>query len=91
MSHIPESAVPHAKASTADSTPDAPTGAAQTFSERANAAVGQASETVKANPKAAIAIGATLVAGVAAALAAPSVFARTKTDGKKKSAAKKGK
>ena len=69
MSHIPNSAMPHAGPSE-DAQQEQGGGA--TLMERASDLVGKA----KANPKTAIAAGAAIVAGVAAAAAIPAVRAR---------------
>ena len=85
MSHIPNSAMPHA-APTAEAGPEQ--AASPTLAERA----GRLADKARANPKTAAAAGAAVVAGAIAAIAIPAVrAARKKSDGKSapKSAKKK--
>lgn len=79
MSHIPNSAMPHAAPHETDATAET---ASPTLSERASSLTKQATEQAgrladlaRENPKAAIAAGAAVVAGVAAAAAIPLVRA----------------
>jgi hypothetical protein len=82
MSHIPNSAMPHAVAAEDDQT-----GGGSTLKERAGKLAGKARDTAKANPRTAIAAGAALVAGAIAAAAIPKVRAARKAPAKKGSAA----
>ena len=90
MSHIPNSAMPHAAA--ADEPQQEQGGA--TLSERAGKLAEQAGDYARENPKTAIAAGAALAAGVIAAAAIPLVRGRSgsggsKTGGSRKSSSKK--
>ena len=71
MSHIPNSAMPHAGPSSDESSQQDQGGF---LSGRA----GQIAEKVRENPKTAIAAGAAVIAGVAAAAAIPLVRGRGK-------------
>ncbi|MDT9599173.1 hypothetical protein [Sphingosinicella rhizophila] len=79
MSHIPNSAMPHAGPNPA--TDDAETRAAEGkstsafFSDKA----GKLADTAKAHPKTAVAAGAALVAGAIAAAAIPIARSRSKS------------
>lgn len=78
MSHIPNSAMPHAAAAE-----DAQEESGPTLKQRAGSLAGKARDTARANPKTAIAAGAALVAGAVAAAAIPRVrAARAKGAGK---------
>ncbi len=84
MSSIPNSAMPHAKvhhdddhkpkpeakktATTSDWVEDA--------TDAAKAGLATATDAVKSHPKTAIAVGATVIAGIAAAIAAPAFMAK---------------
>jgi hypothetical protein len=93
MSHIPETAMPHAKPTEDDAAQAASgtktDGTAQTVSAKASKAADKVTEAVKTNPKTAIGIGAAVVAGIAAAVAAPAVLAKGKDSSAKKTGAKK--
>jgi hypothetical protein len=89
MSHIPNSAMPHA----GTTEPQQDQGA--TLSERAGKLAGQAADYARENPKTAIAAGAALAAGAIAAAAIPLVRGRSasgtsKSGGRKKAESKKG-
>ena len=90
MSHIPNSAMPHATAE-----PQQDQGGTATLTERAGELAGKAADYARENPKTAIAAGAALAAGVIAAAAIPLVRGRSgsggsrKSGGAKKSSAKK--
>jgi hypothetical protein len=88
MSHIPNSAMPHAGPAE-----DSPEEASPTLKQRAGKLAGKARDTARANPKTAIAAGAALVAGAVAAAAIPKVRAARARPAQKKgttSAKKKG-
>ncbi|HYE28826.1 MAG TPA: hypothetical protein VEA61_11435 [Allosphingosinicella sp.] len=90
MSHIPNSAMPHA----GPAEPQQEQGGAATLSQRAGRIAGQAADYARDNPKTAIAAGAALAAGAIAAAAIPLVRGRsgaggTKSGGGRKKAAKK--
>jgi hypothetical protein len=90
MSHIPNSAMPHAGATE----PQQEQGGTATLSERAGKLAGQAADYARENPKTAIAAGAALAAGAIAAAAIPLVRGRsssggTKSGGSRKPSAKK--
>ena len=90
MSHIPNSAMPHA----VDSEAQQEQGGAATLSERAGKLAGQAADYARENPKTAIAAGAALAAGAIAAAAIPLVRGRSgsggsKSGGSRKSSSKK--
>jgi hypothetical protein len=92
MSHIPNSAMPHAGTTEGEAQQDQGGGA--TLSERAGKLAGQAADYARENPKTAIAAGAALAAGAIAAAAIPLVRGRsgsggTKSGGGKKAASKK--
>lgn len=80
MSHIPNSAMPHAAPAEKKDAPkqDKPASAGRTA---------KVAELARGNPKTAIAAGAVVVAGLAAAAAIPLVRGR-KSDGDTKSAGK---
>ena len=82
MSHIPNSAMPHA--GTIDDSQQEQ-GGASTLSERAGKLAGQAADYARENPKTAIAAGAALAAGAIAAAAIPLVRGRSGSGGTKKS------
>jgi hypothetical protein len=82
MSHIPNSAMPHAMPN--ENATKNKEGRSALFSKRA----GKIADTAKAHPKPAVAAGAALVAGALAAAAIPLVRSRSKSVGGKK--AKKG-
>lgn len=90
MSHIPNSAMPHA----GTTEPQQEQGA--TLTERAGKIASQAADYARENPKTAIAAGAALAAGAIAAAAIPLVRGRSGSGGvkdgggRKKSSAKKG-
>ena len=95
MSSIPNSAMPHAKvhhdddhkpkaeakktSATSDWVEDA--------TDAAKAGLATATDAVKSHPKTAIAVGATVIAGIAAAIAAPAL--RAKDAAEKKAPPKK--
>lgn len=98
MSSIPSSAMPHAKAHHDE--PNKADTASKTAgsdwiddaTEVAKAGIATATDAVKANPKTAIAVGAAVIAGIAAAVAAPALLAKDAEPAKKsggKKAAKK--
>jgi hypothetical protein len=91
MSHVPNSAMPHAGPAA-----DAEEEAAPTLSERASKLTGEARALLRDNPRTAAAAGAALVAGAIAAVAIPKVRAarrkpagKTAQSGAKKSSSKK--
>ena len=90
MSHIPNSAMPHA--GTTESEQEQ--GGTATLTERAGKLAEQAADYARENPKTAIAAGAALAAGAIAAAAIPLVRGRSgsggsKSGGRKKSDSKK--
>ena len=77
MSHIPNSAIPHAAPKAQDE------GGETSVRERAGKLADKARSTAKANPKTAIAASVAVAAGAIAAAAIPLVkAARKKADGK---------
>ncbi|MDQ0837498.1 hypothetical protein [Sphingomonas faeni] len=84
MSSIPNSAMPHAKVHHDDDhkpKPDAKKTAATSdwvddATDAAKAGLATATDAVKSHPKTAIAVGATVIAGIAAAIAAPALMAK---------------
>jgi hypothetical protein len=96
MSSIPNSAMPHAKVHHDDDhTPKADKKTAATSdwvedaTDAAKAGLATATDAVKSHPKTAIAVGATVIAGIAAAIAAPAL--RAKDGAEKKTPPKKPK
>jgi len=85
MSHIPNSAMPHAGVT---DEPQQEQGGA-TLSERAGKLAEQAGDYARENPKTAIAAGAALAAGVIAAAAIPLVRGRSGSGGSKSGASRK--
>jgi ElaB/YqjD/DUF883 family membrane-anchored ribosome-binding protein len=94
MSSIPSSAMPHAKArhDDSDESPKSGKSTKQTTSktdwiddatEAAKAGLTTATDAVKANPKTAIAVGAAVIAGIAAAVAGPALLAKDAEPAKK--------
>ena len=91
MSHIPNSAMPHAGPAEGEAQQDQ---GGATLTERAGKFAGQAADSARENPKTAIAAGAALAAGALAAAAIPLVRGRsgsggTKAGGRKKADSKK--
>jgi len=84
MSHIPNSAMPHA-----GDTATQPTANAETSDQALGTSLmeraGKLADTARANPKMAAAAGAAVVAGVAAAAAIPLMRGRSSSSGKSKS------
>ena len=95
MSSIPNSAMPHAKVHHDDDhkpKPDARKIATtsdwvEDATDAAKAGLATATDAVKSHPKTAIAVGATVIAGIAAAIAAPAL--RAKDTAEKKAPPKK--
>ena len=93
MSSIPNSAMPHAKVHHDDDHKPKPPKAAETgdwvedATDAAKAGLATATDAVKSHPKTAIAVGATVIAGIAAAIAAPAL--RAKDSAEKKAPPKK--
>lgn len=95
MSSIPNSAMPHAKVHHDDDNkpkPDAKKTVAtsdwvEDATDAAKAGLVTATDAVKSHPKTAIAVGATVIAGIAAAIAAPAL--RAKDAAEKKTPSKK--
>ena len=94
MSSIPNSAMPHAKVHHDDDhTPKAGKKTSATSdwvedaTDAAKAGLATATDAVKSHPKTAIAVGATVIAGIAAAIAAPAL--RAKDGAEKKTPPKK--
>ncbi|MCP8891194.1 hypothetical protein [Sphingomonas faeni] len=94
MSSIPNSAMPHAKVHHDDDhTPKADKKTAATSdwvedaTDAAKAGLATATDAVKSHPKTAIAVGATVIAGIAAAIAVPAL--RAKDGAEKKTPPKK--
>ena len=83
MSHIPNSAMPHAGTTEGEGQQDQ--GGSATLSERAGKIREQATDYARENPKTAIAAGAALAAGVIAAAAIPLVRGRSGSGAAKKS------
>jgi hypothetical protein len=81
MSHIPNSAMPHA----GTTEPQQEQGDSATLSERAGKYAEQAADYARENPKTAIAAGVALAAGAIAAAAIPLVRGRSGSEGGKKS------
>ena len=110
MSSIPSSAMPHAKAhhdepaqsDTQAKTAKSDKGTSEKgkadwiddATEAAKSGLATATDAVKANPKTALAVGAAVIAGIAAAVAGPALLAKDepapKKPAAKKPAAKKG-
>ncbi|HEX6377265.1 MAG TPA: hypothetical protein VFZ91_16260 [Allosphingosinicella sp.] len=90
MSHIPNSAMPHAGPA---AEPQQEQGGGATLSERAGKLAEQAVDYARENPRTAIAAGAALAAGAIAAAAIPLVRGRSGSSGTggggKKAASKK--
>jgi hypothetical protein len=82
MSHIPNSAMPHA----APAEPQQDQEGGATLAERA----GKIADYARENPKTAIAAGAALAAGAIAAAAIPLVRGRSTSGGKKSGGGRKG-
>jgi hypothetical protein len=85
MSSIPNSAMPHAKVHHDEDTKPKSEPAKKTAptsdwvedaTDAAKAGLATATDAVKSHPKTAIAVGATVIAGIAAALAAPALLAK---------------
>ncbi len=77
MSSIPNSAMPHAKVKHDDDVaPPAKGDWMDDATDAAKAGLATATDAVKSHPKTAIAVGATLVAGIAAAIAAPALLSK---------------
>ncbi len=98
MSSIPSSAMPHAKAkhdepATSEKPKAGAAAAASDWIDDATDAAKQgfatATDAVKANPKTAIAVGAAVIAGIAAAVAGPALLAKDDKPEPKKPAPKK--
>ena len=90
MSHIPNSAMPHA----GTTEPQQDQGGSATLTDRAGELAGKAADYARENPKTAIAAGAALAAGAIAAAAIPLVRGRSgsgggKSGGRKKADSKK--
>jgi hypothetical protein len=90
MSSIPNSAMPHAKVHHDDDhkpkPPKPPKAAASDWVEEATdaakAGLATATDAMKSHPKTAIAVGATVIAGIAAAIAAPALRAKDSAEKK---------
>jgi ElaB/YqjD/DUF883 family membrane-anchored ribosome-binding protein len=98
MSSIPSSAMPHAKAhhdepAQAETKTEKATAVATDWiddaTEAAKAGLATATDAVKANPKTALAVGAAVIAGIAAAVAGPALLAKDDKPAAKKPAARK--
>ena len=97
MSSIPSSAMPHAKAhhdepvkaETKTGTDSAAGDWIDTATEAAKSGLATATEAVKENPKTALAVGAAVIAGIAAAVAGPALLAKDDKPEPKKPAPKK--
>ena len=90
MSSIPNSAMPHAKVKHDDDAAPAPAAKGDWMDDATDAAkagIATATDAVKSHPKTAIAVGATVIAGIAAAIAAPAL--RAKDAAEKKAPPKK--
>lgn len=85
MSHIPNSAMPHAGDTATQSTADAETNSDQALGTSLKERAGKLADTARANPKMAAAAGAAVVAGVAAVAAIPLMRGRSSSSGKSKS------
>ena len=85
MSHIPNSAMPHAGDTATQPTANAETNSDQTGGTTLKERAGKLAETARANPKMAAAAGAAVVAGVAAAAAIPLMRGRSSSGGSNKS------
>lgn len=83
MSHIPNSAMPHAGDTATQPAANAETNQAHGTSLKERA--GKLADTARANPKMAAAAGAAVVAGVAAAAAIPLMRGRSSSSGNSKS------
>ncbi len=86
MSHIPNSAMPHAGTAESDAQQDQ---GGATLTERAGKLAGQAADYARENPKTAIAAGAALAAGAIAAAAIPLVRGRSGAGGTKSGGGRK--
>lgn len=97
MSSIPSSAMPHAKAhhdepakaETKTGTKSAAGDWIDTATEAAKSGLATATDAVKENPKTALAVGAAVIAGIAAAVAGPALLAKDDKPEPKKPAPKK--
>lgn len=87
MSHIPNSAMPHAGTTEGEAQQDQSGGA--TLTERAGKLAEQAADYARENPKTAIAAGAALAAGAIAAAAIPLVRGRSASGGTKSGGGRK--
>jgi hypothetical protein len=86
MSHIPNSAMPHAGPTEGEAQQDQ---GGATLTERAGKLAGQAADYARENPKTAIAAGAALAAGAIAAAAIPLVRGRSGSGGTKSGGGRK--
>jgi hypothetical protein len=85
MSHIPNSAMPHAGDTATQSTASAETNSDQALGTSLKERAGKLADTARANPKMAAAAGAAVVAGVAAAAAIPLMRGWSNSSGNSKS------
>lgn len=79
MSSIPNSAMPHAKVHHDEAVTPKPAPKNDWMDDATDAAkagIATATDAVKSHPKTAIAVGATVIAGIAAAIAAPALRAK---------------
>ncbi|WP_380787382.1 hypothetical protein [Sphingomonas sp. R86521] len=91
MSSIPSSAMPHAKAHHDEPAKTAPKAGAKaaagdwidTATDAAKSGFATATEAVKEHPKTALAVGAAVIAGIAAAVAGPALLAKEPEPAKK--------
>ena len=81
MSHIPNSAIPHADAEALEADDMAGEGETLTLKERAGKLATGAADLARDNPRTAIAAGAALFAGAVAAAAIPAARARSRKPG----------
>jgi hypothetical protein len=85
MSHIPNSAMPHAGDTATQPVANAEPASDQTLATSLKERAGKLADTARANPKMAAAAGAAVVAGVAAAAAIPLMRGRSSSSGNSKS------
>jgi hypothetical protein len=88
MSHIPNSAIPHANEEALANDDTTGEGETLTLKERAGKLATGAADLARDNPKTAIAAGAALFAGAVAAAAIPAARARSRKTGGSSSGAR---
>ena len=86
MSHIPNSAMPHAGGTSAEPAAQ-PSSTEEKSGTSLKERAGKLADTARANPKTAVAAGAAVLAGAVAAAAIPLIKSRAKSGGSKSSGA----